>query len=290
MTASRLTESNRSCGYSRCTGRPARRSGKTPSNPRKRALSHISDDAEVDALRLGSVCRALRIKKRWRQIDLAERAGLRREVVSDIETGRVTRVRVDDVVRAIDALGGRIDFVVRWQGGELDRVLMVVTPALHEAVARSFRNLDGWTIAPEVSFNVRRERSVIDILAWHGRTRTLLVIELKTEVVDISELMGTLDRKTRLARTVARARGWFADRTAVWLIVADSAMNRRRVAAHATTLRAALPSDGRSVRGWLVNPETDLRFLSFWTNETGGRTNGGLATIKRVRRPRATTG
>jgi len=31
----------------------------------------------VDAVRLGAVCRALRIKKRWRQIDLARRAAVR---------------------------------------------------------------------------------------------------------------------------------------------------------------------------------------------------------------------
>ena len=51
---------------------------------------------------------------------------------------------------------------------------------------------------------MRGERGVIDILAWHAATRTLLVIELKTEIVDINELMGTVDRKRRLAATVAR--------------------------------------------------------------------------------------
>lgn len=49
---------------------------------------------------------------------------------------------------------------------------------------------------PEVSFSIYGERGVIDLLAWHGPSRTLLVIELKTEVVDAAEMLGVLDRKT----------------------------------------------------------------------------------------------
>lgn len=35
---------------------------------------------------------------------------------------------------------------------------------------------------PEVSFSIYGQRGVIDILAWHAATRSLLVIELKTEM------------------------------------------------------------------------------------------------------------
>jgi hypothetical protein len=146
----------------------------------------------------------------------------------------------------------------------------------------------GWEIAPEVSFNVRGERGVIDILAWHAATRTLLVIELKTEIVDVSELMGTLDKKTRLARSIARERGWFADKVGVWLVVARSDMNRRRVTKHVTTLRAALPSDGRSIDSWLRHPDREIRCLSFWAYAARSGANRGLATVKRVRRPVST--
>jgi len=239
----------------------------------------------MDAVRLGTVCRALRIKKRWRQCDLAERAGVTRTLVSDIETGHIERTRLSDLLQVIETLGGRLDLVVRWQGGDLDRLVNSRHAALHESVARSFGRLDGWQIAPEVSFSIRGERGVIDILAWHAESRTLLVIELKTEIVDVSELMGTLDKKARLAKSIARERGWFAARVAVWLIVADSSMNRRRVGKHATTLRAALPDDGRALRRWLRRPESQLRCLSFWANAAGKRTKPGLATPKRVRRP-----
>ena len=67
---------------------------------------------------------------------------------------------------------------------------------MHESVARVFRDeLPAWMLAPEVSFSVYGERGVIDILAWHPGRRALLVIELKTDLVDMNELLGTFDRK-----------------------------------------------------------------------------------------------
>jgi hypothetical protein len=111
----------------------------------------------------------------------------------------------------------------------------------------------------------------------------LLVVELKTEIVDVNELMGTADRKRRLALEIGRERGWNALHVATWLIVADSKTNRRRVAAHATTLRAAYPIDGRSIAAWLHRPEQPVACLSFWTDARTAGSNGNLATIRRVR-------
>lgn len=248
-------------------------------------ISRWRDYRRVDAVRLGSLCRAIRIKKKWRQSDLADRANVSRSAVSRLECGRIARLRVDCVLRVIDALGGSIDFVVRWQGGELDRLLNARHSGLHESVARRFGVFGEWQIVPEVSFSVRDERGVVDILAWHPRTRTLLVIELKTDIVDVNKLMATLDRKRRLAPAVARERGWYPEVVAVWLIVADSVMNRRRVRSHAAILRAALPADGRTIEGWLARPHGQLRCLSFWSYDRERNTKSDLATVRRVRRP-----
>jgi len=38
------------------------------------------------------------------------------------------------------------------------------------------------------------ERGVIDILCFHSPTGSLLVIELKTEIVDVQDLVGGVDR------------------------------------------------------------------------------------------------
>ena len=244
----------------------------------------------MDAHRLGRVCRALRMKKHWRQADLAVRAGVSASSVSRLERGLVRELGVDVVLDLVAALGGSLDFVVRWQGGELDRLLNARHSAMHESVARAFLSIPGWVLAPEVSFSVYGERGVIDILAWHAATRTLLVIELKTEIVDVNEVMGTLDRKRRLAPMIARERGWIPAHVAVWLVVAGSSTNRRRVRSHGTTLRAAFPTDGRTIAGWLRRPAGPLACLSFWSDSRPSRVKSDLATVKRVRRPRAPRG
>lgn len=94
-------------------------------------ISVDSENGRVDAVRLGSICRALRVRKGWRQEDVAGRAGISRTTVSFLENGHVSRLRVDAVVRIFEALGGRIDFIARWQGGQLDRLLNARHSALH---------------------------------------------------------------------------------------------------------------------------------------------------------------
>jgi transcriptional regulator with XRE-family HTH domain len=237
----------------------------------------------MDAARLGSICRALRIKKRWRQSDVAHRAEVSEATVSRLERGALAGLRVGDLVAIVTALGGTLDVFVRWHGGELDRLLNARHSALHELVAGWFRAYPEWVIAPEVSFSIRGERGVIDILAWHAASRTLLVIELKTEIVDVNGLMGSVDKKRRLAALVARDRGWVPLIVATWVIVGDSKTNRRRVWSHSTTLRNAFPMDGRTVKTWLRRPIGTMACLSFWPNSRRSKAKSDVATVKRVR-------
>src|SRR2546428_13946941 len=67
--------------------------------------------------------------------------------------------------------------------------------AMHEGFARLLGALRGWTFDPEVSFSYFGVRGVIDVLGWHPEAATILVIEPKTEIVDVQDLMGTMDRR-----------------------------------------------------------------------------------------------
>jgi transcriptional regulator with XRE-family HTH domain len=240
----------------------------------------------VDAVRLGTTFRALRIKKAWRQQDLATQAKCPRGAVSKLEVGGVAELEVSVVLGIAEALGATLDLVLRWHGGDLERLVNARHSQMHESVAKFLLAAPSWEFAPEVSFSIYGERGVIDILAWHTQTRTLLVIELKTEIVDVNDLMATADKRRRLAAKVARERGWDPLTVSSWVIVAESTTNRRRVAAHKSTLRTAFPLDGHAINAWLNQPSQAVAALSFWPYARLGGTKQGIATVKRVRRPR----
>jgi hypothetical protein len=205
-----------------------------------------------------------------------------------MERGHFGSQSIDTIRAVASALEIRVDLVGRWRAGDLDRLLNAGHSALHESVARMFRDeLPAWILAPEVSFAIFAERGVIDILAWHPGRRALLVIELKTDLADMNELMGTLDRKRRLARQVALARGWDPLTVSAWLIISSSRTNRRRIEAHQAMLAAALPDDGRSIRAWLRDPVRPLGGLSFWTDIRPGTGRHSPRSIRRVRRAAA---
>jgi hypothetical protein len=155
---------------------------------------------------------------------------------------------------------------------------------MHDSAARMFRLLAGWEIEPEVSFSIYGERGVIDILAWHPARRCLLVIELKTELVDLNDLMGSVDRKRRLAGDIARDRGWHPASISTWVAIAEGRTNRRAVTSHTVTLRTKFPTDGAGVRRWLREPRGRIDGLGFLPYVPGTLMRHDLAPIRRVRR------
>jgi hypothetical protein len=181
------------------------------------------------------------------------------------------------------ALDADLDLVVRWRGGDLGRLLNGRHAAMHEAMARRFAEQPGWLFEPEVSFSIYGERGVIDGLAWHAASRSALTVELKTELVDINDLMATADRRRRLARSIAADRGWSASAVSTWIVVADSRTNRRALARHATTLRAKFPDDGHRMRQWLQEPRGAVAALSFMTIEQVALDGAVVSGVSRIR-------
>ncbi len=236
--------------------------------------------------RVGAAFRAVRVRRRWRQLDVATAAGVSRGLVSLIERGHAGRLGIDSL-RAVGAvLDIRVDLITRWRGGELDRVLNASHALLADEVTRWLVGL-GWEVVPEASFSVFGERGWIDLLAWHAASRSLLVIELKTTLADINELIGVMDRKVRLAPRMARDRGWVPAAVAALLVIGESPTNRRRVAAHRALLSRAFPSDGRAARRWLRNPSGKFAAITFFSKANGSSAKSRVAAIQRVRRPAA---
>jgi transcriptional regulator with XRE-family HTH domain len=244
---------------------------------RSRQPAHMFDD------RVGSILRALRIRRGLRQSDVARLASVSDTTVSRLERGQLETLSVAVIRRVARVLEVRMDFAPWSRRGDLHRFATAEHAALVEYIVRRLESL-GWIARAEVSFSHAGERGFVDILAWHAATRTVLVIEVKTEIVDIGEALGTFDRKRRLAPTIARGLGWDVASLGAALIVQDTRTNRRRVAAHRATIGTQLPQDGRRLGGYLHRPGGSVAAVAFWTNNHPGTLRPTKPGSRRVRR------
>jgi transcriptional regulator with XRE-family HTH domain len=205
-------------------------------------------------LDLGRVLRALRRRRGWRQEDAAVRAGVDRSTWSRLEAGQLDRLTFATVRGCLAALEVRLDVQPRWRGADLERLLDEGHAALQAGWKERLERW-GWQARAEVSYNRYGERGRIDLLAWYPTLRILLVVEIKTDVVDAQGLLGGLDAKARLAPFVARGLGWH-NPTAVLpaLVIADESTNRRRLD-RIQPLFTHLTRRGKAGISWLRRPE-----------------------------------
>lgn len=149
-------------------------------------------------------------------------------------------------------LGARLDLRVQWNGPELDRLLDAGHATLGAVVKRRLERWR-WVVRVEVSYSRYGERGRIDLLAWHPATCVLLVVELKTDLVDVQSLLGTLDAKTRLGRHVATQVGWDVRAVVPAIVFTEHRTTRHRIERLATLFdRYSLR--GRSALSWLRRP------------------------------------
>jgi transcriptional regulator with XRE-family HTH domain len=240
----------------------------------------------MDDVRVGRALRAVRVQRRLRQEDVATAAGVSRRVVSELERGHIGSQRVAELRAVARALEVTVDVAVRWNGADLDRLLGSGHARLHALVGGLLRTLPEWVFDAEVTFAIYGEHGVIDILAWHPPTRSLLIIELKTRLGDPQALVAVTDRRVRLARRIASDRGWAPTSVSTWVVFADSATNRRHVADHRALLSGRFPDDGHRIRAWLRAPAGSVHALSFIADAPPVDGMPRSVTPRRVRRTR----
>ena len=156
-------------------------------------------------------------------------AGLSQGSVSRVELGRLSRLSVASLRGLARALDADLVLTVRWRAGDLDRLLDEGHAALLGRTADLLVRF-GWSVVPEVTFAVYGERGSIDLLALHPKMATLLVIEIKTELVSVEETLRRHDTKVRLAPRLALERlGWKSRSVSRLLVLPDTSTARRRV-------------------------------------------------------------
>src|SRR5687768_3891120 len=223
----------------------------------------------------------LRVRQRLTQVALSTRAGVSRQAVSLLECGHARRLKMSTVESILSALGARIDVRVLWNGPEMDRLLDAGHAALGALIKQRLERW-GWIVRVEVSYSRYGERGRIDLLAWHAATRILLVVEIKTELVDVQSLLGSLDVKARLARHVAEQFGWEV-RSVVPAIAFSEARTTRRHLMRLNTLFDRFNVRGREAVSWLRRPTSTPAGLLWFVSSSDQRSARTVARTKRVR-------
>ena len=231
----------------------------------------------MDDLRFGQIVRGVRRRRALRQVDLARLAGFSQQTVSDLERGRFDSLRV--IRKIAGVLEIRVPLAPEWRGGDVDRLLDRRHAALVDAGMAALQDA-GWETIAEFTFNRYGDRGAVDILAWHPAERALLIVEVKTSLNNLQELLAILDRKTRVVPGIAAAeRGWRALSVGTILLVAEDSGMRRPIARHAATFSSMLPARNVEVRRWIADPAGPLRGIWFQaaTVPRGARRVSGTA-------------
>jgi transcriptional regulator with XRE-family HTH domain len=220
----------------------------------KRRISAARDPRAVDDMRIGRVARVLRQRLGLRQADVARSAACSQDEISLLERGRIEGMSLRRLRRLFQVFDAEVVVIIRWRGGSLDHLLDARHASLADATIGLLAGA-GWVVQPEVSYSVYGERGSIDLLAWHEPTRTLLVVELKTELTSIEETLRRHDTKIRLGPEIARERfGWDPKVVARLLVLPEGRTSRRRVDRHQATLRRVYPLATSAVKRWLRSP------------------------------------
>ena len=164
----------------------------------------------MDDLKIGAIVRAVRRRRGLRQRDVAALAGVCQSAVSVVERGQLDGLSVRTVRRVAAALEINMPFEPRWRGGELPRLVDARHAAMVERVVARL-SACGWAAVVEYTFNHFGEKGAMDVIGWRAAERALLVVEVKTELDNLQNMLSVLDRKARLVpQLVAAERGWHA--------------------------------------------------------------------------------
>ena len=227
-----------------------------------------------------------RQRKQWRQVDLGAAAGVSRSLVALAEAGAIERMTVRSLRRIRLPLEMRFPIAPLWNGGEADRLRDRDHARLVDNVV-AVLNRYGWEAVLEWTFSHYGERGSVDVIAWQAASRSLLVIEVKTRIYDVQQLIASIDRKVRLAAQLLRIeRGWDSRAQGRAVAVPELTANRSLIARHSAVFQSAFPGRSREVRSWLQRPVgtfSGLWFLSSAHSIGGNKVSVGRQRV-RVRR------
>jgi len=236
----------------------------------------------MNARRVASVLRAVRVQLGLRQVDVAAAAQVSQSAVSRVERGRLGALSLDQLQRIGDALRVSLFVDARWLDGDVDRLIDRRHAAVVEVVVATLRRL-GWEVIVEYGFNHYGERGSVDILAWHALTRTLLIVEVKSRLTDLQATFTSIATKVRIVpMLVRRDLEWDPIHVARLIVLPGTTANRSIVARHGSTFASLFPDRMPAIRAWLGRPDRALGGVWFLSSSQ----QATRKHVLRVRRPR----
>jgi transcriptional regulator with XRE-family HTH domain len=237
----------------------------------------------VDRVKVGNTFRAIRVELLLRQADVAAKAGVSQQTVSNIECGRIGGISVDTFCRVAEVMDADVALTPRWRGPKLDR-LIDRRHALIQNRAAELLMTPGWVVRTELSFNQYGDRGSVDVLGWLPSARALVIVEVKTEITDLEETLRILDMKRRIVPGLARRElGWQARAVAAVLVMPDATTHRALIERHSALVSASLPARTVAIRNWLAAPVGDLSGVWFLRDTSHGGAKWRVLSSRRVR-------
>jgi transcriptional regulator with XRE-family HTH domain len=192
--------------------------------------------------RFGQATLETRRRLGWSQRELGRRCGISQAQVWRAEAGQAP-LSVGLIARIADALGLEVDLAIRAPfvaGRQRD-----AAHARCSSYVQHRLEALGWTVAREVEIVHGRSHGWIDLLSFEPESRSLLIVEVKTELDDIGQIERTLSWYTREGWTAARRLHWRPARVVAWLLVLATDVNDERIRANRELLTRAFPARAR---------------------------------------------
>lgn len=210
------------------------------------------------------------------------------QAVSLVECAQATRLSIRTLERVLTALEADLDLVIRWRGGQLERLLDEGHAQLMGELAERLEAA-GWQVHTEVTYSQFGDRGSIDVLAFQEDHRALLVTEIKTEITSADGTLRKHDEKARLGGEVAKQRfGWQSKTVSRLLVLPDATTARRHFTRHGRLFERAYPLRGTELRAWLRGPTWTISGVLFLPATKGVGARRELTSRRRIRRSDAT--
>jgi transcriptional regulator with XRE-family HTH domain len=189
----------------------------------------------------------------WSRRELARRAKLSRHVIDRIENGAVSP-SLETVARLFSTLRIEAELVTRVPFAIGDERQRDPVHARCGAYVQRRLQIAGLLVEREVEVVGDRTSGWIDLLAFEPTTRTLLIVEVKTQLDDLGRIERTLGWYARLGSSAARRFRWRPRRVITWLLLLATEAVDDRLRANREALLEAFPGRAPAMQRWTQEP------------------------------------